>query len=358
MDIGIGILAGGNSRRMGEDKAKMRLDGKEFLLQIAGELGSLGEVLVSVRDPEQYPRLPFRAVPDAVPGAGPMEGIRQLLIACGKPWLFVCATDMPHIRKELVCYLRAFIDPAYDCIAPLDERGPHPMGALYSRDLLPALEVAVTEGRHKMTRFLQSVRTHLVPMVHSPFSPSILTNVNTPEEYRALLEGDASHRPSPPVFCISGVKNSGKTGLLTQLLAELRPFFPKIGVIKHDGHDFGMDREGTDTHAFSQAGAAETAIFSDKRSALLSHSPPFHVEEFIAAMGKVDLILLEGFKQSGYPKIEVVRKGVSQRPVCRGPSLVAIASDLDAACFSDLGLPVLPLGDTHGIAKMIRDRLR
>ena len=67
------------------------------------------------------------------------------------------------------------------------------------------------------------------------------------------------------VIAVSGVKNSGKTTLLTRLVAELSAEGYKVAVIKHDGHDFECDVPGTDTRRFMEHGAYATACFSENR---------------------------------------------------------------------------------------------
>lgn len=69
----------------------------------------------------------------------------------------------------------------------------------------------------------------------------------------------------PAVLAISGVHNSGKTTLLEKLLPQLRSRGLKVGVIKHDGHDFTPDVPGTDSFRLRQAGAEGVAVFSGTR---------------------------------------------------------------------------------------------
>lgn len=63
------------------------------------------------------------------------------------------------------------------------------------------------------------------------------------------------------IFAISGVKNSGKTTLITRLLPILSGQGLLVATIKHDGHDFNADVPGTDTYRHFHAGAYGTAIF-------------------------------------------------------------------------------------------------
>lgn len=159
-------------------------------------------------------------------------------------------------------------------------------------------------------------------------------------------------KKNPAVFAVSGVKNSGKTTLITRLL----PFFTvhgwKVATVKHDGHDFEPDVPGTDTYAHRQAGAYGTAIFSDNRFMVVKEMPVTERELF-AAFPEADLILLEGLKNSSYPKLEIVREGNSSQSVCPRNTLVAIATDrADRGGFPD-GVPVVDLNDTAAVAAVI-----
>ena len=89
----------------------------------------------------------------------------------------------------------------------------------------------------------------------SCFDKRVVKNINTKEEYVRLV--------LPVVFCVSGVKDSGKTGLIVKLINEFITQDYTVAVIKHDGHEYEMDHEGTDTWCFTRAGAKCSAIFSD-----------------------------------------------------------------------------------------------
>lgn len=130
------------------------------------------------------------------------------------------------------------------------------------------------------------------------------------------------------ILAVSGVKNSGKTTLITKLLPELKKCGLQVAVIKHDGHDFEADVPGTDSWKYAQAGADGTCVFSAKKYMVVKYAPVPSVEELIGAFPEADVILLEGFKYSEYPKIEVIRKGNSSESVCDPKYLLGIVTDL------------------------------
>lgn len=124
----------------------------------------------------------------------------------------------------------------------------------------------------------------------------------------------------PAVLAVSGAHNSGKTTLLEKLIPLLRARGLKVGVIKHDGHDFTPDVPGTDSFRLREAGAEGVAVFSGSRY-LLTEEIRLNEQDLLALFERhsYDLVLMEGFKESGWPKIEVVRKAVSEEPVSFEP---------------------------------------
>ena len=148
---------------------------------------------------------------------------------------------------------------------------------------------------------------------------------------------------------------TGKTTLLEKVIAELKGRGYRVGVIKHDAHRFDIDHPGKDSHRLTAAGADSMLISSPEKLALVkqhAQAPP--IEELIATyFNDVDLILTEGFKKSGLPKIEVHRRERSLTLLCRGaehdPSLLAVASDEPL----ELDVPVLDLNNPAQVADFV-----
>ena len=132
----------------------------------------------------------------------------------------------------------------------------------------------------------------------------------------------------PPVIAVCGVKNSGKTTLITKLIPILRAKGLHVAVIKHDGHDFEPDVPGTDSSRHREAGAYGCAVFSDHRFMITKEQRETTAEELTAFFPEADLILLEGFKHSTCPKVEVIRRGNSSQSVSEREGLLAIVTDL------------------------------
>ena len=148
---------------------------------------------------------------------------------------------------------------------------------------------------------------------------------------------------------------TGKTTLLEKVIVELKGRGYRIGVIKHDAHRFDIDHPGKDSHRLTAAGADTMLISSPEKLAVVKQhveSPPIEVliETYF---GDVDVVLTEGFKKSGLPKIEIHRKERSSTLICRGeqhdPSLLAVASDEPL----ELDVPVLDLNNPSQVADFV-----
>lgn len=135
--------------------------------------------------------------------------------------------------------------------------------------------------------------------------------------------------PNQKIIAISGIKNSGKTTLLTKIIPLLIEKGLKIATIKHDGHDFNPDVVGTDSYKHREAGAYGTAIFSKEKWMIIKEEKDIKVEMLIEMFPEVDLILLEGFKSSDFPKVEVIRKSNSISPVTKADTVICYISDME-----------------------------
>lgn len=156
------------------------------------------------------------------------------------------------------------------------------------------------------------------------------------------------------VIAVSGVKNSGKTTLIEALLPLLSARGLKTAVLKHDGHSFAADREGTDTCRFLAAGAYGAAIFDGEKFQAVKRET---VDEaaLIALYPEADLILLEGFKWTAYPKLELVRAGVSEQSVCDASTLLALVTDTDARV---PGVATFAFSDLDSICDLLEREVR
>ena len=109
-------------------------------------------------------------------------------------------------------------------------------------------------------------------------------------------------------IAVIGWKNSGKTTLVSRLVAHLRKKKFKVGVVKHAHHTFDIDHPNTDSYKIRQAGSYKTTIVSEKRLAHIEEkfSSEIDIEELIKLNNGCDILIFEGFKKiKKLSKIEV-----------------------------------------------------
>lgn len=142
----------------------------------------------------------------------------------------------------------------------------------------------------------------------------------------------------PVVIAVTGVSNSGKTTLIERLIPELKARGHRIGTLKHSGQDFEIDRPGKDTWRHRAAGAEVVAITGPRQLAMIRQveSLPDPRELLATTFSDMDLVLIEGFADVGFPMLEVVRAGNSLQPVSHPERLIGLVTDQDLA---SLGVP-------------------
>ncbi len=181
------ILAGGESSRMGQDKADVLLAGETLLTHTVRRMQSVfSRVVVSVREPRS--RLACLQVCDLVAGKGPIMGIATALESVNTHWVFVVGCDMPLISPDLVLALAKRRDDC-DAVVALVHKMPQPLAGFYSKNCLSVIQAQIERGERSMMRLLDSVETCLVseeevkatdPQLHSFIS------LDTPDDVRRI----------------------------------------------------------------------------------------------------------------------------------------------------------------------------
>jgi len=160
------------------------------------------------------------------------------------------------------------------------------------------------------------------------------------------------------VFGLAGYSGSGKTTLLAGLVPRFVAMGLRVSLIKHAHHEFDIDRPGKDSYRLREAGCSEVLLVSGHRWALMHElrgAPEPSLDEQLARMSDCDLVLVEGFKHTPIPKIEVYRPA-NGKPLIAGmaiPDIVAVATDEAAAVLPRVEVPVLALDDHAAIADFI-----
>ncbi len=154
-----------------------------------------------------------------------------------------------------------------------------------------------------------------------------------------------------PIICFVGRSNSGKTTLIERLIPELVQAGYRVATIKHAGHGFELDTEGKDSWRHKRAGASSVIVVSKGSLALFSDVPDeIKVEELRDRFldQHIDLVIAEGWKSEGYPKIVVIRDQVGEVPVSP-EGLLAVVSDKPM----DLGVPLIDPDDLASLTALI-----
>ncbi len=186
--VGAALLAGGKSRRMGQDKNLLPFGAETFQAHIAAQLADFPERLLSI-GAQSYHLPGFTSVPDLLPGRGPLGGLFSLLSFCRSEALLVVPCDVPLFSGELAHFLARSLTPEWEAVVPVTRDGrEHPACGVYRKTVLPGLQARLESGDSRMYAFLASLRTCRVCLQDTPFPDRCLTNVNTPQAYAALLE--------------------------------------------------------------------------------------------------------------------------------------------------------------------------
>lgn len=156
------------------------------------------------------------------------------------------------------------------------------------------------------------------------------------------------------VFGLAGWSGSGKTTLVLGILPLLTGIGLRVSTVKHAHHHFDVDKPGKDSFRHREAGATEVLVASSSRWALMhelrDEAEP-SVEDLLARMTPVDLLIIEGFKQHRHPKLEIHRPSVGKPPIWpNDPDIVAVASDV---ALEGVPVPVLALDDHAAIVAFI-----
>ena len=156
------------------------------------------------------------------------------------------------------------------------------------------------------------------------------------------------------IFGLAGWSGSGKTTLMIRLIPALVARGLSVSTIKHAHSGFDVDQTGKDSYAHRAAGAREVLVSSAARFALMHElrgAPEPSVEDLVARMSPVDLLLIEGFKHHAHDKLEVHRPAVGKPLLAPAdPRVVAVASD---SRLEGLRVPVLPIDDVAAIAAFV-----
>jgi molybdenum cofactor guanylyltransferase len=183
------ILAGGESRRMGTDKAFLDIQGKTMVRATYDTLRPLfDEVHVSVaKSDARYGDLPVAE--DHHPGMGPLGGFEAARAKSEAEVFFVIACDIPRFDIGLIRRLLAFSEHFHAVAPAFGPRLPEPLFAVYRAEAMTAAARLLASGERRASRLLQAVSAHTLRLPEN----QAYMNVNTPSEYAACISGETAH---------------------------------------------------------------------------------------------------------------------------------------------------------------------
>lgn len=182
--LGAVILAGGNSRRMKENKAFLPVQGKPLIQHILNQMdGLFGEILISAQQQEGFDHFGYRVVLDEHPGEGPMAAISSTLKPARFEKNFVIACDIPELNLD---FLSRLIESAaiYEIVVPVSTKDKYePLFAIYSKSIVPKIDELLNKGERSLLPLFDLCRTQFVQIGPN----NLFMNLNTREDYEAYV---------------------------------------------------------------------------------------------------------------------------------------------------------------------------
>ena len=347
-ELGIIVLAGGLSTRMGTDKTRLPWGSTTLLGEMLRKavLTECGEILVSINreleeseahiieEARSFGRH-IQLVPDTIAMKGPLSGLQSALSVGTREAYIVVSADMPwfsfHWLPSWEVHIDAFLQGELLAMVPyvgLQEY--EPLAAIYKRSVLDTIQESLEGEDVSMHGVLDKIPYMEMDMIEEA---ELYSNVNTRLSYKLAKAKSANRERSVPIVTISASQSkSGKTAVATSLINRLSQRGIVVGMVKSDGHGFSMDQEGTDTWKASQAGAKAVAIAGPNGYAMVVHGESMQRQQQLIRLANempVDLVLLESRSHGVAPIIEVVRANHNDTRLPQLEDIVAVVTDID-----------------------------
>jgi molybdopterin-guanine dinucleotide biosynthesis protein A len=190
------ILAGGQSHRMGRDKAALPAGDGTLIEHLARRLSPVVDETI-IAGGSGRPNLPgVRLVDDRATGLGPLAGMHAGFMAARHPHVWVVACDLPDVEPAVVTLLQG-LAAEYEGVVPRLGREPEGVCALYQRSLAPRIDGLLNRGERSIKSLLaaSSIR-YVTPKELRTVDPELRSfrNINTPDDYQAWLKTQPASR--------------------------------------------------------------------------------------------------------------------------------------------------------------------
>ena len=184
------VLAGGASRRMGQDKTRLMLDGQTLLQRSVVLMRRVfPQVMVSVRQSREDVPADVPQVLDECPDAGPLAGLCAGLAHARTPWVFAMASDMPFLNPSVIESLAKLRTADFQAVVPVVQGVLQPLAAFYAVTALPELRAVLDSpgkpGLRAALERLDARRVHRVEAQESGHFSGSFDDLDTPEDFAA-----------------------------------------------------------------------------------------------------------------------------------------------------------------------------
>lgn len=185
--ISIAILAGGHSKRMGQNKALLTVNNVPILQRMINAVKPFGsDIFLVTNTPQHYHQFQLPMVPDIIKGKAALGGIYTALTQAKEAWVLVLACDMPFVDGAIIQHLTSLINDQSEVVCPRNEAGyPEPLHSLYHTQCLPLVEQHVQTNELKIANLFTKLVVHYADYAQLALlaaTPHFFLNVNTPAD--------------------------------------------------------------------------------------------------------------------------------------------------------------------------------
>lgn len=371
MNTALVILTGGQSSRMGSDKARLPFGDKCLLEYLAEKFSAFfPSVYLSVRKTSDYENLNLNIpmIEDIFPGYGPISGIYSVLSKASEDRFIFISVDTPFADPAIA---QKMVSLSADHPITLIHRKNNKMTSLfavYKKSCLAGIEQCFADKNYAL-KHLHDICPPALVEENELFTDKNLFysdsdsfhcffNMNTRQDYYYALRRLGKMEQAKnniPVLSFVARSGTGKTTYIEKLIPVLKNEGIRLALLKHDAHGFEIDKPGKDSYRFTQAGADHVILTSrQKTAAMIQHEDTVPLGDLLQRISNVDLILTEGYKHENQKKIELLRKGYQETPVSDREHLIALVADFEI----DTDLPVFDLNEPAAILPFLLDYLR
>ncbi|MGB1310555.1 MAG: molybdenum cofactor guanylyltransferase MobA [Leucothrix sp.] len=341
--VTVAILAGGQGRRFGgQDKGLVEVLGKPLIEHILEQLGTETQSIVinANRNQAIYSAYGYPVIEDVMADyQGPLAGFASVMECVDAEYVITLPCDAPTVPHDYVSrMLKAQKQSAAEIVVASDGSRLQPVHALIARRFLPSLKAFLERGERKIDRWYAE---HKMVTVDFSDTPEVFHNLNTKEQ-KQQHEASLTSPPVPakqvtfalPLLGFAAFSGTGKTTLIKQVLPILQEKGLRVGMIKHAHHALDIDYPGKDSYELRKAGAEQMLVVSRSQVAWVRDlkdgraEPDLQEALDLLNPATLDMVLVEGFKQESFTKIELHRDGL-HKPLLypEDDNIIAFASE-------------------------------